>query len=142
MIAIDLSTHQALDVDPESNTTILFAIEEAKGAILDFSQRTVRVSWFCFMSIQYKRKMTQYNTLNGKLSNSPLDKLKSGIKNSTQVTLEVSSSVFGDSNDETNFPQALLSTKFWSLVKPGNWPKIKDGVHVINIDEHKSIGTH
>ena len=60
--------------------------------------------------------MTQYNTLNGKLSNSPLKKLKSGIKNSTQVTLEVSLNVFGDSNDETNFLQALLSTKFWSLV--------------------------
>ena len=86
--------------------------------------------------------MTQYNTLNGKLSNSPLNKLKSGIKNSTQVTLEVSSNVVGDSNDETNFPQALLSTTFWSLVKPGNWPKIKDGVYVINIDEHKPIGTH
>ena len=56
--------------------------------------------------------MTQYNTLTGKLSNSPLNKLKSGIKNSTQVTLEVSSNVVGDSNDETNFPQALLSTTF------------------------------
>ena len=31
--------------------------------------------------------MTQYNTLNVKLSNSQLNKLKSGIKNSTKVTL-------------------------------------------------------
>ena len=30
--------------------------------------------------------MTQYNTLNVKLSNSQLDKLKTGIKNGTEVT--------------------------------------------------------
>ena len=32
--------------------------------------------------------MTQYNTLNVKLSNSLLNKLKSGIKNGTEVTLK------------------------------------------------------
>ena len=32
--------------------------------------------------------MTQYNTLNVKLSNSQLNKLKSGIKNGTEVTFE------------------------------------------------------
>ena len=35
--------------------------------------------------------MTQYNTLNVKLSNSQLNKLKSEIKNSTEVTLNLSS---------------------------------------------------
>ena len=35
--------------------------------------------------------MTQYNTLNVKLSNSQLDKLKSGINNGTEVNLEISS---------------------------------------------------
>ena len=35
--------------------------------------------------------MTQYNTLNVKLSNSQLNKLKSGIKNGTEVTLNLSS---------------------------------------------------
>ena len=34
--------------------------------------------------------MTKYNTLNVKLSNSQLNKLKSGIKNGTEVTLKVS----------------------------------------------------
>ena len=34
--------------------------------------------------------MTQYNTLNIKLSNSELNKLKSGIKNGSEVTLEIS----------------------------------------------------
>ena len=33
--------------------------------------------------------MTQYNTLSGKLSNSQLNKLKSGIKNGTEVTLKM-----------------------------------------------------
>ena len=32
--------------------------------------------------------MTQYNTLNVKLSNSHLNKLKSGTKNDTEVTLK------------------------------------------------------
>ena len=54
--------------------------------------------------------MTQYNTLNVKLSNSQLNKLKSGIKNGTEVTLKISSNVVGDSNDENNFPYKLLLT--------------------------------
>ena len=33
--------------------------------------------------------MTHYNTLNVKLSNSELNKLKSGIKNGTDVTLKI-----------------------------------------------------
>ena len=52
--------------------------------------------------------MTQYNILNVKLSNSQLSKLKSGIKNSTEVTLKLSSIVVGDSNDEKNFLHKLL----------------------------------
>ena len=47
--------------------------------------------------------MTQYNNLNVKLLNSQLNKLKSGIKNSTELILNLSSNVIGDSNDETNF---------------------------------------
>ena len=52
--------------------------------------------------------MTQYNTLNIKLSNSQLNKLKSGIKNGSEVTLELSSNDVGDSNDENNFLDKLL----------------------------------
>ena len=33
--------------------------------------------------------MTQYNTLNVKLSSSQINKLKSGIKNGTEVTLRI-----------------------------------------------------
>ena len=54
--------------------------------------------------------MIHYNTLNVKLSNSQLSKLKSGIQNGTEVTLNILSSVVGDSNNETNFLHKLLST--------------------------------
>ena len=37
--------------------------------------------------------MTQYNTLNVKLSNFQLNKLKSGMKNGTEVTLKISLNV-------------------------------------------------
>ena len=54
--------------------------------------------------------MTQYNTSNVKLSDSQLNKLKSGIKNGTEVTLKISSNVVDDSNHENNFPHKLLLT--------------------------------
>ena len=53
--------------------------------------------------------MTQYNTLNARLTNSQLIKLKTGIKN-TEVTLKLSSNVVGDSNDENSFPYKFLLT--------------------------------
>ena len=53
--------------------------------------------------------MTQYNSSNAKLSNSQL-KLKSGIKNKTEVVLRLSSNMIGNSDDETNFPHKLLLT--------------------------------
>ena len=43
--------------------------------------------------------MTQYNTSNIKLSNSQLNKSKSGIKSGTETTFKISSNVVGDSND-------------------------------------------
>ena len=54
--------------------------------------------------------MTQYNSLNVKLSNSQLNKLKSSIKNETDVVLRISSSMVGNSNDNTNFSHELLLT--------------------------------
>ena len=54
--------------------------------------------------------MTQYNSLNVKLSKSQLNKLKSSIKNETDVGLRISSNMVGDSNDDTNFPHELLLT--------------------------------
>ena len=54
--------------------------------------------------------MTQYNSLNVKLSNSQLSKLKSSIKNETDVVLRISSNMVSNSNDNTNFPHELLLT--------------------------------
>ena len=54
--------------------------------------------------------MTQYNSLNVKLSNLQFNKLKSAIKNGTDVVLRLSSNMVGNSNNETNFPHKLLLT--------------------------------
>ena len=54
--------------------------------------------------------MNQYNSLNVKLSNSQLNKLKLSIKNETNVVLRISSSMVGNSNDHTNFAHELLLT--------------------------------
>ena len=51
--------------------------------------------------------MTQYNSLNVKLSNSQLNRLKSAITNKTEVVLRLSSNMIGD---EANFPHKLLLT--------------------------------
>ena len=52
--------------------------------------------------------MTQYNSLNGKLSNSQLNKIMSAIKNETEVVSRLSSNMIGD--NETDFPHKLLLT--------------------------------
>ena len=54
--------------------------------------------------------MTQYNTLNVKLSTLQHNKLKLEIKIGTEVTLKPSSIVVSDSNDDTNFLHELLLT--------------------------------
>ena len=52
--------------------------------------------------------MTQYNSLNVKLSNSLFNKLKSAIKYKTEVLLRLPSNMVGNSNDDTNCPHKLL----------------------------------
>ena len=54
--------------------------------------------------------MTQYNSLNVKLSNSQLSKLKSAIKSENDVVLRISSNMVGNSNENTNFHYELLLT--------------------------------
>ena len=80
MIAIDLSKKQALDADPraiqqinftanldrDGNTTMFFIIEEAKETVFKYNI----MKRFNF----YPYKITQYNSLNVKLSNSQLNK--------------------------------------------------------------------
>ena len=52
--------------------------------------------------------MTQYNSLNVKLSNSQLNEFKSAIKNETEAVLRLSSNMIGD--NEANFTHQLLLT--------------------------------
>ena len=52
--------------------------------------------------------MTPYNTLNVKLSNSQLNKLRSGTINGAEVTLKLSANAVGGSFNENNFPHKLL----------------------------------
>ena len=54
--------------------------------------------------------MTHYNTLTVRLRYSQFNKLKSRIKNGTEVTLKISSNVVDDSSDENNFPHKLFLT--------------------------------
>ena len=124
MITIDLSRLQALDAGSKAIQQINFTgnlyqpdgaiifliIEEKKETVLEFSQGTVKVLFFVVFLRQNQYKMTQYNTLNVKLSNSQPNEIKSGIKNGTEATLEISSNVVGDSNDENNFPHKSFLT--------------------------------
>ena len=54
--------------------------------------------------------MTQYNSLNVRLSNLQINKLKSVIKNGTKVTLKLSWNIIGENNDDISFwPKILLT---------------------------------
>ena len=55
--------------------------------------------------------MTQYNRVNVKFLRLQLNKLKAAIKNETDVVIRLSPNMIGDSNDQTNFPHALLLTE-------------------------------
>ena len=63
--------------------------------------------------------MTKYNSLNVKLSNSQINKLKFAIKNGTHVVLRLSLNMVGNSDDEFRFPHKFLLTnrQFISLRK-------------------------
>ena len=122
LIARDFSKQEKLDANPKSiqqinftgnldraeSSEMFFIIEEAKGTILDYLNRTVKVLWFYFVLIWYK--ITQYNMLNVKFSNSHLNRLQFAIKNGAEITLNLSSNFSGSSNDETTFRHKLLLT--------------------------------
>ena len=52
--------------------------------------------------------MTQYNSVKVNLSKLQLKKLKSRIKTGTEVNLNDSSNVIGNSNEESNFLIVLI----------------------------------
>ena len=96
------------NLDKEENTGFYFILEEVKETVFEFSQVTLK---FCECNIIrdlifINIKMTQYNSLNVKLSDSQFNKLKSTIKNETEVVLWLSSNMIG--GNETNFSHKLL----------------------------------
>ena len=70
---------------------MFFIIEEA--TVLFLSIMILFSFWY-----NININMIQYNMLNEKLSNSQLNKMKSPIKNGTELTLNFSSNIIGDSN--------------------------------------------
>ena len=124
LIVVDLSNQQALDADPKAiqqinftvsldrsgNTRTYFILEEVNELFTRNCKSFVNAIPFSATSLNfYQYKMTQYDSLNLKLSNSQLNEVNSAIKNETEVVLRLSSNMVGD--DETNFPHKLVLTK-------------------------------
>ena len=65
--------------------------------------------------------MTPYNSLNVKLSNSQLNKIKSAIKNEIEVVLRLPRNIIDDSNDEANFPHKLLLADRQTMIQSGGF---------------------
>ena len=119
MTAKYLSKQQELDANSKANHQINFTGNLQKDENQQFFsllKKQNKPIWnfqmelwkYCnFILLWYGT--TQYIILNVKLSNSHLNKLQLGITNGTEVTLNISSNVFGDSNDDTHFPYKLLS---------------------------------
>ena len=59
--------------------------------------------------------MTQYNSLNVKVSNSPVNKLKSRIENGTEITLNLSSNMVAGS-----YPNSSTTGHFWTKIEFSN----------------------
>ena len=67
------------------NKTIFSIVEEVKTTLFHFSERAVKVLRIDFVLMYYQYKITEYNSLNIKLSNSQLNKVKSATKSITEV---------------------------------------------------------
>ena len=104
MTAIDLTRQQAQDDDPRTakhvnmltccNATILLLLKKRKKKLY-FLKGIVKVLLIAF----FNKNMTKFNTVNVKLSNSQLNKLKSAIKNKAKTILRLSTNTIGESNE-------------------------------------------
>ena len=111
MIATDSSKQQALNADPKAmqknyfyrksrtrwKYKIAFYYWRDERNYFRFFTSTLKLLRIYFALIKYQFKITQYNTLNVKLSKSQLSRLKSGIKEDTEVTLNLLSNFIGNS---------------------------------------------
>ena len=97
------------NLDREDGAKIFFILEKVKkyiylGLFTRNCKNIVNVLFNKLSLSNMKWLNTQYNSLNVKLSDSQLNKLKSTTNNYTEVVLRLSSNVIDNSNDETNFP--------------------------------------
>ena len=97
------------NLDREDGAKIFFILEKVKkyiylGLFTRNCKNIVNVLFNKLSLSNMKWLNTQYNSLNVKLSDSQLNKLKSTTKNYTEVVLRLSSNMIDNSNDETNFP--------------------------------------
>ena len=90
MISIDLSKQQAFDANPKAIQQINFIGNLNRKDNQDWNINDNTTMFF--------------------ISNLQLNKLKSGVKNGTEVTLKLSLNIVSDSDDETNFRHKLLLT--------------------------------
>ena len=70
------------------------------------------------------------------MSNCQLNKLKPGVKNCTEVTLNLSTNVISNSNGEYNLPNKIINnTQFWvfgkllQMAPPANMKSSKTQLH-------------
>ena len=104
-------------MEQAENTITLFILEETKVTIFYFSKeycewllRTKYCVYYKFILVGhiFMIKMTQYNSIHLKLSNSLFKKLKSTTQNKTGITFRLSSSMISNINYEINFLHKLL----------------------------------
>ena len=104
ILAVDLSKQKELDADPratqqiQTNSKVITVSEKSKETVLEFYKGTAK---FCKEHI-----MVEYNTINAKLSNSQLNKLKNTAKNRQRTTLRMNARMLS----ANNLPHELLLT--------------------------------
>ena len=81
----------------KTKSGIYYILEQSKETVLEFYKRTEKVFWI----------YQWLNTINVKLSDSLLNKLKAAVENRTVVTLRMSLKMF----DGDELPHELLLTK-------------------------------
>ena len=83
--------------------------------------------------------MTQYNSLSMNLSNSQLNKLKSAIKNESEVVLRLSSNMIRDDETYLSADIKLLKTQISKMIQSAGFlgrllgPLLKTGLPLIKI---------
>ena len=91
---------------------MFFILAQVKKIVLSFSKEIAKVLETCslFILLRYNIsvKMTQYNSVNIKRSNSQVKSLKSATKNETEVTLKLLLNIIGNLKNEVNYPYKSL----------------------------------